>query len=477
MIKEINKPIPVDMSFDVSKMKGHTTIILKDEKTGEEEIHEDDNMMTNAIRDYFANCGFLNYPNINRANMVELLLGGIMAFDDEIPENADTVHVPAGLNMIANGSVGTLNNGEVLEMGSYSSTESGWQQDGSYVQTYDFTTSQANGTIACVCLTGQAYGYAGEGNSISGVRHATKSSITGLAGSVTAQSGLIGTPFNIDLVDSSCNTFAVETRTDPQTEEEYTTGVLRKYRLPISKINIKTTMSTPVLLSEEEINIDTDLQTASFLAQPHGSNLAIWNVQDGTAKWGNGWTQYIWTLSPSGTITKESIANTSGVTLYGLQAAHFDGSYVFFVSPTQTSPYYFDTTTIYVLNRSNGAIAAISNPYGNRQEGAYAVNWRNKYEYNGWNILHGSGNGRIVTSGNFPFVVDAVKNACYPTNASVSSLGDLRPVSGLIRSIGGALYREQGYIASINNLENPVVKTAEKSMKIIYRITFEEEQE
>lgn len=492
MIKENAKPIPLDMSVKIPKMKGHTTIILKNEKTGEIERHEDDNYMTNAIAEYFANCGFMNYPNIDRANMVQLLLGGIMAFDEPISEDNDDptiVHVPTGHKMIANGSVGTLNNGEVLEMGSYSSTESGWQADGSYVQTYDFTTSQANGTISCICLTGQAYGYAGEGNSISGVRHANKVNITGLAGSVTSQTGIVGTPFNIDLTDSSCNTFAVETRTDAQTEEEYVTGVLRKYRLPISMINIKGTMSAPILLSETEIAIDADMQSASttqyfFLnGQPLGKNLILWNAHYAPRPapvWGENFTQYIWTITPSGTITKETITNTSGVSLSGLQAAHFDGNYCFFTMARGIDQSYgdagADSRTVYILNRSTGAIASLENPYGKYVGG---INWwQNQYYQWDWALISSRGDGKIVVGGNTGcYVVDATNNTIYPSNASGTNYNSqLALVSGLIRSYGVNLYRDQSYIASINNLETPVVKTAEKSMKIIYRITFEEEE-
>lgn len=510
MIKENAKPIPLDMSMKIPKMKGHTTIILKDEKTGEIERHEDDNYMTNAIAEYFANCGFMNYPNIDRSNMVELLLGGVMAFDEPISENNDDptiVHVPAGHKMIANGSVGTLNNGEVLEMGSYSSTESGWQADGSYVQTYDFTTSQANGTISCVCLTGQAYGYAGEGNSISGVAHTTRVNVRTLEGSISGVSGITGIPFNIDFTNSTCHTFALETRTNEQTEEDYNTIVLRCYRLPISMLNIKGTMSAPIMLSEQEVAISAE--DWSILAavpdsygrrmysyQSFGQNLLIWNTEYNASKnWGSGsYTQYLWTLTPSGQFTRQTVINTMGEDLCGLQVAFFDGDYCIFFDVAGSDGYGWNTQTsdtkhIRVWKRSTGQMYTIENPYGHEWSRNNAWSSGNApYQYGGFWLLHRSGDGRITLISSFNnnsgcVVIDAVNRTCYPTNASSSGIATwtsyepCQMIDGLIRNNGLSLYRDQSYIASINNLETPVVKTAEKSMKIIYRITFEEEEE
>lgn len=459
------------------RIKGHTTIILKDVKTGKKEIHRDHNLITNAVQKYLANCGFMNYPNNDKDNMVEELMGGIMCFDEEITESANTLHVPSGCKMVANACVGVTNNNNVLEMGSYSSTESGWQEDGSYLQTYDFTTSQANGTISTVCLAGKNYAYAGEGNSISGVRHTTKQSITNLAGTVSSYSGIAGYIFKIDLTDSSCYAFDL---TGASTTGK---GVLRKYRLPISKVNIKGTPTAPIILSEAEVSVDNDLASARLNTQPLGDNLLLWNTHSTEYSfpvWGTDWTQYLWTLTPAGVLTKATVSNTSGDTLYGLQAAIFDGNYCFFPKKAGGSGSSFhndcelDTTEIYVWNRTNNNMSKIVNTYGYRATGGGS--YEGLRASAGWNLYNSSGDGRIVTSGNYPVIVDKAGWA-YPTNASNLTNGHLTPVDGLIRSLGVNLYRDQGYLASINVLSTPVVKTAEKTMKIVYRLTFEEEEE
>ncbi len=70
-----------------------------------------------------------------------------------------------------------------------------------------------------------------------------------------------------------------------------------------------------------------------------------------------------------------------------------------------------------------------------------------------------------------------VAGVVYPTNASNSTVGNLEPVDKLIRHVGANLYRDQGYIATINNLSTPVVKDNTRTMRVIYRLTFEEEEE
>lgn len=478
-MKDTIKSPSIDTGIDITKMHGHMDIYLTDVKTGEvEEVHED-NMMTNALQEYFRNLGFLNYPNLNKENMVVDLLGGVMGFDEEISENASIIHVPAGHRMIFNGSVGTVNNGNPTEMGSYSSTESGWQNDGSYIQTYDFSTSQANGTISCVCLTGRNYGFFGEGNSKSLTRHATRVDIFNLIGSASTYS-IPGMPFNVDYINSVVYTFTTE-----QVEEEVgsetvtvTKGVVSKYHVPLTKLNIKGTPSAPILLSKRYFALDDEFLAPEKLYQSHNGNLLCWNIQPmagTTTTWGSGsWTQYVWTITTSGTISRQTVANTYGEDLYGLQAAHFDGNYCFFVS---IGGGHIDSTKVYVWNRSTNAINVIDNAGGVSFESNRS--WINDMSSFGWDIVHGSGDGRIVTCGECPFVCDAVLMEGYPANLQ-SRLHyhytlDKNKLVWLDGTISGLnLIRDQSYIASINNLDTPVVKTAEKTMKVVYRITFDD---
>lgn len=483
-MKETIKPIPFDMGMDVSKIKGHVRIELTDPKTGEVEVREADNMMTNAMAEYFQNCGFLNFPNVDLNNMVIDLLGGVMAFDQPIDDDPTIVHVPAGCKMTCNGSVGAVNSSiSPSELGSWVNDPevSGWIADNVYQQTYSYLEQQGNGTISTVCLTGKNYGYAGEGNCRSQVKHSTKTNITGLSGTRTAYSGIPGYVFNLNLTDSTCYSFAIESVVvEEQTVKK---GFLRKYRLPISKIDLNSTRTAPILLSEEEVTIDSDLENATWIAEPHGQNLLLWNVighggsADPPKNWGTTWTQYLWTLTPAGVLSKETVVNTTGEALHGLQAAHFIGNYCFFVDAFSWEYSYgghcvIATNKIYVWDRSTGDMTSITNPYGCYECGSKYTPWYQQYSSAGWAIQHSVPEGRFVTTGGYPFICDFVNGECYPNNADTTSLGDSYEADSLIRYNGSNLYRDQTYIASIFEVDPPIVKDATRTMKIIYTITF-----
>ena len=510
-LKSNCKPVPINMGFKIPKMHGHMYITLRNVKTGEVEEYHEDNLITNAILWHFANCGMMNYPNVDLTQLVPTLMGGIMCFDDTLYEDANNIYPGGGVKMIANATQGFTSNvdGEqgTATANTAETTYNGWQADGSYTHTYEWNTGQGNGTINCVCLAEKNYSWAGEGNSTSLRRHTTKTNTTNLCGNASSYSGIPGQVFKINMTDSTCYSFAIETRTD-QEEQEYTCGVLRQYRLPISKLDLRGTPSAPVMLSEQEVTLDADFlaEYASsnyFAYQPHymdddPEDLLIWNVQYKPSglfsAWGSGFTQYLWKLDAStGTLTKTTVTNTSGDTLYGMAMAIFNGNYCYFLKHEQedwtgaAAGYHLRVygTKIYVWNRTSGVMTPINNPYGADVDLGRIGNSDVTFtSYNklrmGFALHHGEA-GKIITMGEYPVAVDAVDSAVYPTNATTSyntgSLGSLFDVSELIYTTGLNLYRGQGYIASINNLEAPVVKTSEKTMKIVYRITFEEEEE
>lgn len=73
-------------------LKGTTRIELTDVNTGEVETYQNSNMVTNALRDILKPLGLSKRPNRFLNEFVpyyEKLLGGILCFDREIPENAD----------------------------------------------------------------------------------------------------------------------------------------------------------------------------------------------------------------------------------------------------------------------------------------------------------------------------------------------------------------------------------------------------
>ena len=132
-------------------LKGKTKIILTNVETGKQEIHEDENLVTNAL-DKLININVaMNFAlNSYVLPIAEKALGGIMLFDEELTEDADNIHFPVEAHLV--GYAGRNVNTTDIFRGSYNSVESGPIDDG-YVSVWDFGTTQANGTIKSVART------------------------------------------------------------------------------------------------------------------------------------------------------------------------------------------------------------------------------------------------------------------------------------------------------------------------------------
>ena len=134
-------------------VKGKTTFELTDVNTGNVEKYEDCNMITNGLQEFLDPCGSWGiYPfavdSVRKKAVRNTLTGGIFLFDSALDENVANTYAGADVNMVGNGAIGISNSSAVTELGSYNSTESGVQSDGSIKYVYDFTTAQANGTAA-----------------------------------------------------------------------------------------------------------------------------------------------------------------------------------------------------------------------------------------------------------------------------------------------------------------------------------------
>ena len=454
-------------------MRGQTIIELTD-KSGNKETYIDNNMLTNALQYYFANAGFMNKLNVNKNNMVEELLGGIMLFDTAITEDAEIVYVPSGINMIGNGAVGTVSNDSVLELGSYNSSESGWQADGSYVEVYDFSSSQANGTIACCCLTSKNHGYIGEGNSLSNIAKDDKKSMSELSGDKEVITGISNYVVRVSYTDSTVT--VIDTNNlyySSGTVDEHfsTTGKLKllTYRIPLQQINLRGTMSAPVLINTEEIELpeefvsivgtsnkweityDSDCN-AYVIFMPFSSSLPF-DASNGLC---------ILKIGTDNTLTIYDVKNTTGKMFNYIYNPCIEKDNIIFAESKAPE-------VLYKIDINTMAAHEIPLPtkywdYGSRwkryegiiSEGVYKIDVvaGKVYSNNGTNYKNGyytyTENYRVIGNPLFCWSVGIIPNS----------------KSGLY------IWRHADYIASINNLETPIVKTPEKTMKVTYRITF-----
>lgn len=487
-------------------MKGQTRIELRDAASGRlAEVHEDSNMMTNAIRDYFANMGLMNClpmqsEQFNRDQLVEGLLGGVMLFDDTIQESASIVFPPAGLNMVANGGIGYTSN-VAGELGSYAEDESGWQADGSFVQTYNFTTTQGNGTIASCCLTSRDYGGTGDGNSVSKTKKSLGITNSGNRGDMT----MYGTPNSSDDVG-----YGLVIGVDPATstlkgidyyninyssshaEEHWSqTGKLKisTYKIPLSIVNLNVKRTTPYKVSSVEVNLPqgwVDSYRSNEPIRVHYSDQHLFLYRY-TERGNNGWNDanpiYVLRIDMSNNVTFFNPSNTTGKTSVRLDnndnGITFYGDYMYICFMHDWN--YLNTAKVYKVNMSTSASTEIDNPCGSAPD---QTNTGFCYKYT---ILRNDGGVIINHVGKY----DLVNGVFVPNNMTYYDSNPYRPVintgsnrlmrfstrmnnNSYANDSAGDIYafRATDYIASINNLETPVVKDSSKTMKVTYRITF-----
>ena len=137
-------------------LKGHTKIELTDVITGKKTVVEEDNLVTNAVQYLLA---FIN--KLNRSPSAEIFpiatnaLGGLMLFDRPLAEDPNNIAFPGTAHLVGYADRNT--NTDDTMRGSLNAAESG-QTDNGYVSVWDFSTSQANGTIQSLALTSK---YAG----------------------------------------------------------------------------------------------------------------------------------------------------------------------------------------------------------------------------------------------------------------------------------------------------------------------------
>ena len=140
-------------------LKGHTKIELKNEKTGEIQVVEKDNMITNAIQDALVNESFSGSNKLTALAYTQYhkiaidLFGGILLWEKQLTANPSEYELPEDNKCIGYTAYNISNSGINTKLGSYNMSESGLQNDGSYKHVFDFSTAQANGEISAISLT------------------------------------------------------------------------------------------------------------------------------------------------------------------------------------------------------------------------------------------------------------------------------------------------------------------------------------
>lgn len=146
--------------FNLPKLHGRTKITLTDVRTGEKEVIEKDNMVTDEVANIYANnlFGAMDYSKVMP---LRDMFGGVLVFDDTqdtsllFPPDEDTNGLVANCGMDSHISASTTRgnfNGALSEM---------VVSDTGYKFVFDFATNQGNGTWKSISLCNKFGGSVG----------------------------------------------------------------------------------------------------------------------------------------------------------------------------------------------------------------------------------------------------------------------------------------------------------------------------
>lgn len=467
-----NKSFTLDPT---KKYKGHTKITLTDVNTGEVKVHEEDNYVTDAISNIFTD----NYSltlDLSQLLPTYKLFGGVFCFQNQIvgdettvsPPNEDDNHLIAHAGDEPHATASTLrgnpNGGETV-IGS-NSVKFVW----------DWSTNQGNGTINCVCLTSALGGNGGlkpfDDTYFSSLNSVSLPSIRYTTGSGYNQEEAIKHP--LIYVDETTGISLYYTST---TLQELT--VKHDYL----KFGLTRAPSSFVLQSSRSVNLsDISLVEPAPITQYS----AIFIDPD-----------YYCIVTPVSTgslnitkISRETMSATSGTFSYAVDFMtdfSMSGLAKFALLPSEPGYFYWPNLTntgFYRISISNPTdIVSITGNISNLVRADQLVTeWQGRarcMHVVGTHLIVGPSyiiNGTHIYPSKGMDLSTGTTSDTYPPYVYTYGRGNnsrfqvtLAPMSARV-NYSGACFNAL-YLATINNLAQPVTKSNNQMMKIEYTLT------
>ena len=464
-------------------LKGKTIIELTDVKTGKKEIHKDENMVTNALKHLFEPLGHYKdaldlFRSSNWLPYYEKLLGGILLFDGAIEEDREMLFAPASVNLTACGVYGKQNDGIGKCRGDFNVTESEVNLTDKYVKyVYDFTTSQGNGPIVSVCLTSNLGGYNGYGSEDAVFTNSgTSMSLTTNNSIINFMGGMSNTAYR----GRNCTTGVTQHlfTIDPENDVLYylrfnsaksVSVVKRKgYFKSVSVFN------TP----EKEGNLIEVIDLPDFTTGLYRTNYPCYNyieeekcvyiyASSASSVSAGGTFNIIKINCENWSVTEYPMTNQCNEEIYvGAEYCYAYNGY--FYARDNNRSY-----AVYKIKIGNSAdVVKISIPQAG-QSGytypGYAVNGRIYYDTYSHSYMTSSERNLILNTEDEKITLSENRAVygyqCSSSPGGVQVMGHKECIYWL-----GYFFYPSMYLATINNLDSPVTKTADKTMKVTYII-------
>lgn len=468
-------------------LKGKTTFELTDVNTGEVEVIEDSNMITNGLQEFlrtygYFGCDILSNDTVRTNSLWVNFLGGLFLFDTALDEDVNNTFMPAGVKMIGNGSKDVSNSDAVTELGSYNATESGLQSDGSIKFVYEFNTSQANGNIACACLTSTVGGYIGMGNDSN--RYYNNSYVlnaytsdddhycySGIDGTTNGASYILYPVYSENAIYFT-NPYNIIYSSNYSSQHWSVTKKIQilKVRAGFTSVGIKARRDLRDTVATYDVDIPQDIldymgTSTDYIFVSRDSERNAYVIFNKNSRYQISAGAFCWIMKIDKNMNATSYKFTNNVgralELDDNKYITFDGDYLWIYSYDR--PYYLygikysDSTQIIETGISESGTTSLYT-IGKNLIGLYGDN-NCPTVYDVVNRTHRQPNGSLDGAGNNAFIPFADKKGVYlrvRTSTKPSYL---------------YVMKDPRYLATINNLSEPVIKTASKTMKVTYTIT------
>lgn len=468
-------------------LKGKTTFELTDVNTGEVEVIEDSNMITNGLQEFlrtygYFGCDILSDGNVRTNSLWVNLLGGLFLFDTALDEDVNNTFMPAGVKMIGNGSKDVSNSGAVTELGSYNATESGSQSDGSIKFVYEFNTAQANGNIACACLTSKVGGYIGMGNDSnrylndSYVLNAYRSDnnhycYSGIDGATNDVRHILYPVYSENAIYFT-NPYNIIYSSDYSSQHWSVTKKIQilKVRAGFTGVGIKARRDLRNIVATYDVNIPQDIldymgtsTNYIFVSRDSERNVYVIFNKNSPGVINAGAFCWIMKIDKDMKATACKFTNNVGVRLrLDHKYITFDGDYLWIYANDSPSYLYgikySDSTQIIETGVIKGGNIFSLYTIGKNLIGLYS-DYSCPTVYDVVNRTHRKPNGYMYVDDDNVLIPFADKKGLYLQVSLMYTPNYLY------------VMKDPRYLATINNLSEPVVKTASKTMKVTYTIT------
>lgn len=467
-------------------LKGTTRIELTDVHSGEKQIIEKHNMVTNALQELFSPVGMCKTASTwqnSYAPYYATLLGGLLLFSGAIEEDANNFIAPSNVRATGCAVYNVVNTTTITTRGSYNANESEVNLKNKYVKyVYDFTTSQANGPIGSVCLTSSKGGYNGYGDNqlirtVSDMTYTLGDSTLGYAYDCASDGN---TRYSGLSVGTNEYLFALDIDNDVawyvRLESASVLHIIRR-KARIKEVSIfERPASTKPIIEDTSIELAEGVPTTNLSYQYNDEDKALYiGCASGSYMSPNATMTILKITIPGFEVSRYTITNTTSNNIYTYPVFVYGG---YFYTKRYSSPYVLtrfgltnsaDTHEFGQDYATNGHTAYVTPRFG--------INGRIYYEYtasSNYSCLIYNTELDEYSPMEYNFLSASYSQYAYsPMYFPVMNHPLLYYVAqyGVSNSYHYHSFRYLGnYLATINNLESPVVKTADKTMKVTYII-------